>query len=555
MFEHLALDQATVRSRSEDGHLHVGQSNISKATVNPYWGREIPGYDELGLDPDKKYLLWRHPGELAKGAKTFNNLPIMADHVPISADKHRPDLVIGSTGTDAQFADPYLRNSLVFWTKPAIDAIESNEQKELSAAYHYVPVMTPGVTPDGQRYDGIMTQLRGNHVALVEDGRAGKDVVVGDSAFDPTAASGIARSTQMAKLAPAGLVARSALFTYLSPRLAADQSIDLNSLVAGITSKNYAARRGALKDKVTAAARGKLAMDADLRDLANLLDALSPDAESADQLTTAPSAGPPMGAVGGGAAPPMDAEPHDTLAKIKAFLEEQGVSPEIINNLDAFAASAGQPPNGAGGNGPAPPPPPPGPGDRRTAGDQGPANAGMFAKEKTGADEGMETRGEEGEGEPSELSIDQEEACDEDETEEERKKREAEDEVIPNKQDDVDGVVTKSAMDRAIKIAQDRAIRNQRAVRDAERFVRPWVGDLAMDAMHPADIYRTALKSLGVRGADTMHNDALRPVLEAQPRPSRTTGRVGVPRDMAADAKPQQSFLERFPEVKGVRLQ
>jgi hypothetical protein len=531
----IALDQATARSRSEDGHLHVALSNISKANICPYLGKEIPGYQELGLEPDKKYMLWRHPAELAKWANTFNNLPILADHIPITADKHPSDLVIGSTGTDAQYADPYLRNSLVFWTQPAIDAIESDEQKELSAAYHYKPVMTPGVTPDGQHYDGIMTELRGNHVALVQDGRAGNDVVVGDSAFDPTAMSGIARSTRMAKIAPAGLVARSALFTYLSPRLAVDQKVNLDALVTGITSANWKERRDALKDRVTVAVRGKLAMDANLQDLANLLDALSPQAESADQMATAPSAGLPMGATGGatgGAAPPMDAEPHDTLAKIKAFLEEQGVSPEIINNLDAFAASAGQP----NGNGPAAPPPPPGPGD------------------SAARDEDLDVRGEEPSGE---LSVDQEEACDEDdEDEKERKRRAAEDEVIPSKQDDVDGVVTKSAMDQAIRLAQDRAIRNQRAIRDAERFVRPWVGDLAMDAAGPADIYRTALKALNVRGADTMHADALRPVLEAQPKPSRSAGRAARAPALAADAKPAGgSFLERFPEAKGVRMQ
>ena len=41
--------------------------------------------------------------------------------------------------------------------------------------------MTPGVY-EGERYDGVMTEITGNHVALVSDGRAGPDVVVADSA-------------------------------------------------------------------------------------------------------------------------------------------------------------------------------------------------------------------------------------------------------------------------------------------------------------------------------------------------------------------------------------
>lgn len=40
--------------------------------------------------------------------------------------------------------------------------------------------MTPGVH-EGQPYDGVMRDIVGNHVALVIEGRAGSDVVVGDS--------------------------------------------------------------------------------------------------------------------------------------------------------------------------------------------------------------------------------------------------------------------------------------------------------------------------------------------------------------------------------------
>ena len=51
--------------------------------------------------------------------------------------------------------------------------------KELSCAYRYDPDFTQG-TYDGQRYDFVMRNIRGNHVALVEEGRAGPDVVVAD---------------------------------------------------------------------------------------------------------------------------------------------------------------------------------------------------------------------------------------------------------------------------------------------------------------------------------------------------------------------------------------
>lgn len=173
-----AFDRS-VRHVDADGRLHVAVSNISKAVVNPYCGREIPGYEALGLNADRVYQMFRDPVELERSASTFNNIPLLSRHVPVTVDDHQPDLVVGSTGTDAKFVAPFLRNSLVVWEAAAIAGIESKEQCELSCAYRYDPDMTPGVY-DGTPYDGVMRNIRGNHVALVEVGRAGPDVVVSD---------------------------------------------------------------------------------------------------------------------------------------------------------------------------------------------------------------------------------------------------------------------------------------------------------------------------------------------------------------------------------------
>ena len=174
-----AFDKSA-RSYDADKRLHVSATNISKAAVNPYLGSEIPNWQQLGLESGKIYKLFRDPDELAKAAPTFNNLPLLSKHVPVDADDHRPDLVVGSTGSDASFKPPYLQTSLVVWARDAIDGIETQRQKELSSAYRYTAVMEPGEY-NGEMYDGRMTNIIGNHVALVEVGRAGPDVVVGDS--------------------------------------------------------------------------------------------------------------------------------------------------------------------------------------------------------------------------------------------------------------------------------------------------------------------------------------------------------------------------------------
>jgi hypothetical protein len=175
----LAFDRSS-RTIDADGRLHVAMSNISKATVNPYYGREIPGHKELGLDADRIYQLLRDPEELAKGAASFNHIPLLDRHVPVSADDPKKENVVGSTGTDAEFVKPFLRNSLVVWDAAAIAGIETKEQCELSCAYRYTPDMTPGEF-EGVKFDGVMRNIIGNHVAIVELGRAGRDCVVSDS--------------------------------------------------------------------------------------------------------------------------------------------------------------------------------------------------------------------------------------------------------------------------------------------------------------------------------------------------------------------------------------
>ena len=177
--ERFAFDRASLRSKDVDDRLHVASANISKAMVCPYFGREIPDSEALGLQPDKVYYLLRDAAELQAAAPTFNNLPLLFDHAIVTAADPKQDRVVGTTGTDTVFEAPYLKTSLAIWVQAAIQAVESGEYEQLSCAYRYRPDMTPG-TFNGVLYDGVMRDIVGNHVALVREGRAGPDVMVSD---------------------------------------------------------------------------------------------------------------------------------------------------------------------------------------------------------------------------------------------------------------------------------------------------------------------------------------------------------------------------------------
>ena len=174
----------SVRTKDENGFLHVALTPISKATVNPYLGKEIEGSKEHGFEPDKIYYGLRDPDELAKGADTFNGLPLLLEHHPTDAENLPKEWVVGSMGTDAVFEKPYLKNSLTVTDAQAIGFIEDGTAKEISCSYRFTPDFTAGeyIESDGSKvhYDFIMRDIKGNHVALVPEGRAGHDVKVAD---------------------------------------------------------------------------------------------------------------------------------------------------------------------------------------------------------------------------------------------------------------------------------------------------------------------------------------------------------------------------------------
>ena len=172
----------SVRKKDNNGYMHVATSNLTKEQVVPYMGDTIPGYKELGLEPSKVYMIYRPAEEIEKAAQTFNGLPLMLDHWEMDADNIPKDKVVGSLGTDAKWEPPYLTNSLIVTDSKAIEAIENGSYSELSASYACDIDMTGGVF-DGKSYDGIMRNIKGNHVALVHEGRAGHDVKVEDSSL------------------------------------------------------------------------------------------------------------------------------------------------------------------------------------------------------------------------------------------------------------------------------------------------------------------------------------------------------------------------------------
>jgi uncharacterized protein len=66
---------------------------------------------------------------------------------------------------------------LVIYDGGVFDDIKTGRRRQLSCGYGYTADMTPGEW-QGQRYDGVMRNLIGNHVALTDEGRSGPDCAI-----------------------------------------------------------------------------------------------------------------------------------------------------------------------------------------------------------------------------------------------------------------------------------------------------------------------------------------------------------------------------------------
>ncbi len=363
----IALDRfPSSRIFDHDGHLHVEQVHITKAGVSPYYGSEIPHAKELGLDPNKIYRLFRDPIELQKAAPTLNNKPLLFGHNPVHAENHDHARTVGTVSKPV-WNPPYLDADMACWSGPAIDCIKDDTQKELSSAYHYIPVMESGVF-EGEPYEGRMTKISFNHVGLVPKGRVGSDCVVSDSAETVlqhltaataaveqiVAAQDVSDATdgragpnqpvgapmriiQMAKHSLSGAAAHTqgALSTYLYSKLAQDAQVDIRPLVEGLTAKNFKSRRPVLSLGLKGATVGKLAQDADLSDVEEVLDRVE---EAVEELSDTVDEVEPVAAT-----PDPDAT-TDEGDDLRSKLEAAGVPEDVINKVLAEMNGPATPP-------------------------------------------------------------------------------------------------------------------------------------------------------------------------------------------------------------------
>ncbi len=140
------------------------------------------GY-EVGRHDMSVVRVYRPESEVfsADTLRSFSHVPVTNDHpsVPVTADNWK-DYAVGEASTEVLRDGERMRIPLVLKDKSAIADVQAGK-RELSAGYACDLDFTAGTTPEGMAYDAVQRNIRANHVAVVQRGRAGSEFRIGDA--------------------------------------------------------------------------------------------------------------------------------------------------------------------------------------------------------------------------------------------------------------------------------------------------------------------------------------------------------------------------------------
>jgi hypothetical protein len=163
----------------------VDRTRLGKVTRTPQGGVRVDApVNKVGIleyfQEDGSVIREYNPPEVLQDAEFLDSLadaPVTNEHPPehVNPGNFSRYAKGYSTGA-ATFDGTYARTRLALQDGQLISDVDAGEREEISLGYEAQVDYTPGETPTGEKYDGIRTSIRANHIAVVKAGRAGPDV-------------------------------------------------------------------------------------------------------------------------------------------------------------------------------------------------------------------------------------------------------------------------------------------------------------------------------------------------------------------------------------------
>ena len=169
------------RDYDTNGWFEIKDNPLSTVGVYPYMGRSISSE----CIQDHLYGVYRPESELSSQEciDSFKLIPWIDDHVMLGSEDagltpSEQKGVQGVIGQDVYFDGTTLKGNIKVFSEAMANLI-ANGKKELSCGYRCRYEYAPG-NYNGEPYQYVQREIRGNHLALVENGRMGPDVAVLD---------------------------------------------------------------------------------------------------------------------------------------------------------------------------------------------------------------------------------------------------------------------------------------------------------------------------------------------------------------------------------------
>lgn len=180
----------TAREIDDNGFLLVKDCPISSFGIFDYSAAQLglPG------DPNRIVKVYRPESAVndPETIESFKNVPFIVDHEMLSGFVDDDDEngtsapeekgIDGVLTSNVYYAAPWMRGDLKIFSRKAQRAL-AKRKKDLSLGYTCDFEQKPGVF-DGQPYEVVQVNLRGNHIALVDEGRVPGARVLDGMCFD-----------------------------------------------------------------------------------------------------------------------------------------------------------------------------------------------------------------------------------------------------------------------------------------------------------------------------------------------------------------------------------
>lgn len=166
---------------------------IARSGIQYYLLSELPNLKLNGIPREyrdlKVFAVYRPSFVLEDAKEKFIGKPIRIEHQWIYSEDDKD--IIGHIGSEVKIK--HQKGEVALYSPLEIDSDEKLPSfKELSPGYEAVNKWQPGITPSGEEYQIVCTEITDiNHLAIVETARGGKDMKILDGGKKMAVHSGL----------------------------------------------------------------------------------------------------------------------------------------------------------------------------------------------------------------------------------------------------------------------------------------------------------------------------------------------------------------------------